>query len=344
MNLSWIENRTELIQNMIINIFSQINMSNIDNGEDKKIDGKNLSIIITSTKNQKNNENKKMVTINLGKCENILKDIYNISKNDSLYMLQIISEEEKGMKISKIEYEIYYPFNNNNLTKLDLNLCKGIKIEISIPVKLSDNLDKHNPKSDYYNDICYTATSESGTDISLKDRKNEFVENNMTLCEENCDLIDYNYTNEKAKCSCNVKTNINTNYDYKFNKNEFFKNFINIKNIANINIIKCYKTVLNIKSLIKNYGFYIMSSVIFLLIITILIFRFISYKKMKKDLYNMSILLNKASQIESQPEVDKNENSLKKINKKSKEKRKRKINNKINKDNITKIKFKKSKK
>ena len=32
-----------------------------------------------------------MVTINLGECENILKDIYNISKNDSLYMLQIIS-------------------------------------------------------------------------------------------------------------------------------------------------------------------------------------------------------------------------------------------------------------
>ena len=31
MNLSWIENRTELIQNMIINIFSQINISNILN-------------------------------------------------------------------------------------------------------------------------------------------------------------------------------------------------------------------------------------------------------------------------------------------------------------------------
>ena len=84
---------------MYTNIFNKLNISNIDNGEDKKIDGKNLSIIITSTKNQKNNENKKMVTINLGKCENILKDIYNISKNDSLYILQIISEEE-GMKNS----------------------------------------------------------------------------------------------------------------------------------------------------------------------------------------------------------------------------------------------------
>ena len=44
--------------------------------------------------------------MNLGQCENILKKDYNISKNNSLYILQIISEEE-GMKIPKIEYEIY---------------------------------------------------------------------------------------------------------------------------------------------------------------------------------------------------------------------------------------------
>ena len=153
---------------------------------------------MTSTKIQKNNENKKMVTINLGKCENILKDIYNISKNDSLYMLQIISEEEK-MKIPKIEYEVYYISNNNiYLKKLNLSLCKNEKIEISIPVKINDNIDKYNPKSGYYNDICYKTTSEYGTDIILKDRRNEFVENNMILCEGNCELIDYNYTIEKV--------------------------------------------------------------------------------------------------------------------------------------------------
>ena len=106
------------------------------------------------------------------------------------------------MKIPKIEYEVYYPSNNNNdLEKLNLSLCEGEKIDISIPVKIDDNIDKYNPKSAYYNDICYKTTSESGTDISLKDRKNEFVENNMTLCEENCDMIDYNPNNAKVKCS-----------------------------------------------------------------------------------------------------------------------------------------------
>ena len=50
--------------------------------------------------------------MNLGQCENILKNEYNISKNDSLYILQIIYEEQ-GMKIPKLEYGVYYPLYNN---------------------------------------------------------------------------------------------------------------------------------------------------------------------------------------------------------------------------------------
>ena len=106
------------------------------------------------------------------------------------------------MKIPKIKYEIYYRFNNNNsLTKLNLTACDGIKIEISIAVEINDTLDKYDPNSEYYNDICSRATSDSGTDINLQDRKNEFIDNNMSLCEENCKFINYNYTTKKAKCS-----------------------------------------------------------------------------------------------------------------------------------------------
>ena len=87
--------------------------------------------------------------MNLGQCENKLKSEYGISQNDSLYILQIISEEE-GMKIPKIEYEIYYRFNNSNsLTKLNLTACDGIKIEISIAVEINDTLDKYDPNSEY---------------------------------------------------------------------------------------------------------------------------------------------------------------------------------------------------
>ena len=333
---NYITNKTEY---MINNLIKKLDISDIDSGNDKKIKDKNTSIIMTSTKNQKKNENEEMVTIDLCGCEDILKNEYNISKNDSLYILQIISEEE-GMKIPIIEYEVYYPTFKNNLTKLNLTLCKGTKIDISIPVKINDSLDKYNPKSDYYNDVCSKTTSESGTDISLKDRRNEFVDNNMTLCEANCDLISYNYSNEKVKCSFDVKTSVNPNHESKFNKNEFFKSFIDIKNIANINVLKCYKIVLNFKNLINNYGFLIISPIMMLNIISIFIYRFKSYKKFKRDLFNMSLILCSIEPNEFQPNIKEKKNIIKKKFKKIQSIKKRKINNskrdsfiKINKTN-----------
>ena len=278
---------------MINDIFLNLNLTEIDNGKDKTITIKNLEVILTSTINQKNNDENN-ITINLGQCENLLKNDYNISENDSLYILQIISKEI-GMKIPKIEYEIYYPiYNSNNLTKLNLTSCKDTKLEISIKVKINDTIDKYNSSSDYYNNICHKTTSESGTDISLKDRRYEFVNNNLTICQENCKLIDYNYTKEKAKCSCDIKLNVPQNYDIKFDKKEFFKNFININNIANLNIMKCYKIVIKIKSLFNNnYGFYIISSVILIFLISLLIFLCKSYSKLNKDINNMISAIKK---------------------------------------------------
>ena len=132
------------------------------------------------------------------------------------------------MKIPKIEYEIYYPlYNENELKKLDLTPCKGTKVDISIKVKIDGNIDKYNTSSDYYNNICSKINSESGADISLNDRRNEYVNNNtnnnISLCEENCKLIEYNYFNEKAKCSCDIKTSIPPFEEIKFNKMIFLK-------------------------------------------------------------------------------------------------------------------------
>ena len=311
-----INNKDETIQKAIDNLFKELNMVEINKGEDLKINNKNKTIILTSTTNQKNNDEKNYISMDLGKCEIILKNHYNISNNDSLYILQIISEED-GMKIPKIEYEVYYPlYNSNNLTKLNLSLCKNTKIEISISVKINGSIDKYDPKSDYYNDICSKATSDSGTDISLKDRKNEFVNNNMSLCEENCELIEYNQKKEKVKCSCDIKLNIPQDYDIKFNKNDFFKSFIDLENIININIMKCYKTVLKIKSLIDNYGFFIVDSVIIFYFISLFIFINYSYSKIKKEIYNIILSLGiHGNPIKKERKKRKTKNKKRKMNK-----------------------------
>ena len=321
-----IENKSELIKSIIDNIFNELNITDIDNGIDKKIIEKDLIIIFTSTLNQKKNEDEYNITMNLGPCESRLKNYYNISSNNSLYILQIISEET-GMKIPKIEYEVYYPLNNAiNLTKLNLSSCKDTKIEISLAVQINDSLDKYNSNSEYYNNICSKTTSESGTDISLKDRRNEFIENNMTLCQENCDLIGYNYEKAKAKCSCDIKLNISENYNIKFNKKDFYKNFIDINSIANINIIKCFKIVLKIKSLMKNYGFFIMLIIFIIYIITFFIFWFLSYKLLKKDINNIIFSLNYNETIKIEQV---NKNKIKK-NKGKKKRKQRKKNNENN--------------
>ena len=334
-NITKIQSQNETLQNIIDNFMEEMNVIEIDNGKDKTIVEKNKTIILTSTQNQKNNEDENFITMNLGECENILKRIYNISSNDSLYILQVISEEE-GMKIPKVEYEVYYPLDNSgDLTKLNLTLCQDTKIEISISVKINGSLDKYDPKSDYYNDICSKATSESGTDIPLKDRKNEFVNNNMSLCEENCNLIDYNPEKGKVKCSCDVKLSISQEHDIKFDKNEFFKSFTDINNILNIKIMKCYKTVLHLNNLLNNYGFLIVGSIIILYFFDLFIFINIAFSKIKKEVYNIIFALKiKGNPIKKKKDKNYKEKIKKHIKKKFIEKKSDKLfKNKLSKKN-----------
>ena len=112
----------------------------------------------------------------------------------------------------------------------------------------------------------------------------------MTLCEENCKLIYYNYETEKVKCSCDVKINMPLLHDIKFDKKELYKRFIDIKDIINIKVIKCFKAVFN-GSLIQNYGFFIMLIIILLFIICLTIFSANSYDNLKMDINEIIIAL-----------------------------------------------------
>ena len=205
---------------------------------------KHSTITITTTENLKKGISYNFTTINLGECETKIKDEYNIPKDKPLYILKL-DVKQQGLKIPKIAYEVYYPLFGNNLIQLNLTVCKDSKIEISIPIILTndtDIIDIINPASEYYNDICYTYTSKDGTDITLSDRKNIFVNDNLTVCEENCKFNGYNYTTGKVSCSCNAQINpISKISDIVFDKNKLYESFTNFKNIMNLNVFKCYK-------------------------------------------------------------------------------------------------------
>ena len=300
------------------NLISEFNFTDIDYIINKTF-FENNNIKYTFTRINSQYENKS--TIDLGQCEDILKNEYNITIFSSIYILQIIYEET-GIKIPKIEYDLYYPLYNNSLIKLNLSLCQGTKVEISFPVKINEVLDKYNPSSDYYNDICYKATSESGTDISLKNRRNNFIENNLTLCEENCVLIEYNYAKERVKCSCDIK--VSFHYNIKFNKEEFNQNFGDIKNNY---ILKCSKIVWKTKELIKNYGFFFMLFILILYFISLFLFCFKSFPEINKDINYINYFL-KNTKKEEEPKESRIKNNKKRL--KPIENRKITNNNRIN--------------
>ena len=96
------------------------------------------------------------------------------------------------MNIPKVEYDIYSKLSGTKLEKLNISICDNSKISLLIPLIITENLDILDSKSEYYNDICYTTTSESGTDITLKDRKNEYIDCNKMICQDNCEFSGYN--------------------------------------------------------------------------------------------------------------------------------------------------------
>ena len=294
----------QIIDN-IKNILLNINPDDIILNENEDIillNNKNIEISLTST--EYNNKNK--TTINLGKCENELKKVNNISYNESLiiYKMNILKD---NMKIPRIEYEIYYPFNNK-LKKLNLTICKDMNIIINIPIIINNNIDKYNISSKYYNDICYKDTSNKGTDITLNDRKNIFIDNDMNICEENCIFESYDINNKNAKCSCKIKTNLQLYSQIKKNTTLLLIGFKNIKNIINLNILKCYNTLFNINGISNNIGSYIILSVILFYFISIIIFYKKDYIIIKN---NISNIINNISNLKSRQSIKINSNKNK---------------------------------
>ena len=269
--------------------------SEIDKGKDIIIQEEDITIIISKDNNQKNEINSKTnnTNIDFGECEKKIRKKYNILKNESLYILKMDVKQD-GYKIPKIQYEVYYPLNSHNndskLYLLNLSICEDVNIDIYLPVLLNISLDKIDPNSKYFNDICNTFTSDDGTDLTLSERKKNYIKNNLSVCEENCQFEGYNETIGKAKCSCQVKTNFITKIsENNFNQEELYKSFTDFNNIFNIKVIKCIDLIFSIKAFRENYANIILIVIILLYFICLIIFICKSYNNEIK--FNINIII-----------------------------------------------------
>ena len=263
----------EIINKIKIDIENkQINLTELIEGDKEDLILKNSHTIyqITSTENQKENEYKDISTIQLGQCETILKGIYGINPKLPLIIFKT-DYFVPGIEIPVIGYDIFHPVNKS---KLDLQYCKNSIINFDIPVSIDeDKLIKYDPTSEYYTDECYSYTTDNGTDILLDDRHDEYNNDNLSLCENNCTFLGYDKETKKVKCDCKIKTkeyalpdimneeNILSSYDFKNNGSSL-----------NVFTMKCVYTLFSKEGLSKNIGNYIMLVIVIAFIILLILF------------------------------------------------------------------------
>ncbi len=239
--------------------------------------------------------------IKLGECEKKLRSKYNLTLDDPLVIFKLDINTEEFL-IPIVEYEIY---DLKNKRKLDLDICKDVTI--LYPCNIDENQEyKHNPSSDFYNDECFPYTTEKNTDIIIPDRRNEYIEKTMAVCEKDCEYEGYDSNTKKAKCQCNIKLNLPLVNEIVIDKDKLLNNFVDIDKITNLKVMKCYKLLFTGEGMKFNIGNIVLLIILLLTIICMIIY----IKKDYKRLYDlMDLFLFKKKVVNK----DKKNNNNKKI-------------------------------
>ena len=110
----------------------------------------------------------------------------------------------------------------------------------------------------------------------------------MSLCQINCNFKGYNNKTKKANCECNAKNKLPFYDIFNVDKDKLIKKFLNVKDIMNIDVVKCYKLIFYENGLQKNSGSYILLSIILIKIIILIILALKEFNNIKTMLGNMS--------------------------------------------------------
>ena len=217
-------------------------------------------------------------SIDFGPCEKLIREKNNILDTEELLLYQVEHSVE-GLNIPILEYVI---FTEDGKTQLDLSICDNMQVQYYIPVSINEkDIDKYDPSSEFYNDECNKHSTESGVDMTLYDRKNEFNNKNMSLCEKNCVYKGLDIETGKVECDCNIKSNM-TYFNNETNIDDLLSKIDEEKNANNLKVTRCLNEVLEMQKIQSNSGFIIIAIILIIFIIVCILF----YMKGKQALIN----------------------------------------------------------
>ena len=316
---SYFENRTNLdIQEIIHNDINKdleetFNYTIITENSTVLIEENETIYEIVTTRNK--NPNSNTTHIDLGECEDRLKEYYEIDQDDYLYIL-VIDAYLEGKIGPKTLYEVYYPlFNSPYLFQLDLSICDGLKIKFLYNMELEhpELYDKDNP---IYNDMCYPYSFQKGVDMTLTDVQKEYKDKNMLVCDEGCK---YDYSSDKIGCKCEVQTSFPPMSEIKIDKDKLYK-FSNIKNVANFGVLKCLNLLLIKDRIINNIGIYSFIPTFIAYIVCLILFIKVDFNKIKEQIKDLLYAIENLKYIKNKKEIKE-----KKVEKKIEEEKSRNI-------------------
>ena len=263
-----------------------INYNISENKEDKIEIINDVKYQITTTNNIKHNINNNESSLYFPICEVILKEKYDIDQSLPLILFKTESFPPNAI-IPIIEYEIYHPINKS---KLNLTYCEvGNQMRIIFPLKIDKEIFKYEPESEFYSDPCFPYSTEEGTDILLSDRKKEFNDKHLSLCEFNCIYKGYNIDKKQVTCECKIKNEMKQISEIYDNQIKLSFNFTeeNIKeNSGNLNIytMKCLKVFFSKEGFKKNISSYIFIIFMIKFIVSIFLFFYHGYYLLENDI------------------------------------------------------------
>ena len=184
-------------------------------------------------------------------------------------------------------------FDNPNISeRYSSNLIPTIKELYSLDESLS--IYYYDEANEFTKDICSIFSSKEGIDMTVDDRIQNYS-TKINLCENGCQLINLidkgKNENPRSICQCDFK-------DY-LDKNESNYTFIydepEMKNVPNVNALKCVKSAFSGEAVKNNFVFWIFLFLIFIILIILLIVIFCGKNsveevlKIKKDLNESNV-------------------------------------------------------
>ena len=320
-------------------------ITNIADQDFKIVKTENSIIQFTTLKEQMSNSDNSYSSIDLGDCEDKLRQQEGLSESDEFLIVKV-DIKNSTTKAVFVQYEIYNP--NTNL-KVSLAICKDDTIKIQVPVSLTNEeltlIESFNDydynifdlEDDFYNDVCSKYTAQNGADMVLSSRKNlvyDKLKDNY-YCQKGCDFGKLDTKTKKAECLCqvqNTQTIITDISEISFDKKEFFDGFYNTLFNSNFRVFKCIKLLFSIDGIKSNYGFYSMTFLLVAFITFVIIHIRTGYKKIIKILKKiLKTKITKEKQDINNIEDKKENNEEKKEIKKDKKAIRRKSSSKLNK-------------